>query len=49
MRGVLPAQQGAALFGGTIMENLRYGRLDATDEEVYAAAKAAQKEEQPHE
>lgn len=29
------------LFGGTIMENLRYGRLDATDEEVYAAAKAA--------
>ncbi|SJZ79179.1 ATP-binding cassette, subfamily B [Pilibacter termitis] len=29
------------LFKGTIMENLRYGRLDATDEEVYAAAKAA--------
>ncbi|GCF95658.1 ABC transporter [Enterococcus florum] len=29
------------LFKGTIMDNLRYGRLDATDEEVYAAAKAA--------
>ena len=29
------------LFKGTIMENLRYGRLDATDEEVIEAAKAA--------
>lgn len=29
------------LFNGTIMENIRYGRLDATDEEVVAAAKAA--------
>lgn len=29
------------LFEGTIMENLRYGRIDATDEEVIAAAKAA--------
>ena len=29
------------LFNGTIMENLRYGRLDATDEEVIEAAKAA--------
>lgn len=29
------------LFGGTIMENIRYGRLDATDDEVIAAAKAA--------
>ena len=29
------------LFNGTIMENIRYGRLDATDEEVIAAAKAA--------
>lgn len=29
------------LFKGTIMENIRYGRLDATDEEVYAASKAA--------
>ena len=29
------------LFNGTIRENIRYGRLDATDEEVIAAAKAA--------
>lgn len=29
------------LFKGTIMENIRYGRLDATDEEVIAATKAA--------
>lgn len=29
------------LFRGSIMENIRYGKLDATDEEVYAAAKAA--------
>ncbi|NLC33383.1 MAG: ABC transporter ATP-binding protein [Clostridiales bacterium] len=29
------------LFSGTIMENIRYGRLEATDEEVIAAAKAA--------
>lgn len=29
------------LFSGTIMENIRYGRLDATDEAVIAAAKAA--------
>ena len=29
------------LFSGTIMENIRYGRLDATDEEVIAAAKAS--------
>jgi len=33
--------QDAWLFKGTIMENIRYGRLDATDEEVIAAAKAA--------
>ena len=32
--------QDAVLFGGTIMENIRYGRLDATDEEVLDAAKA---------
>ena len=32
--------QDAVLFKGTIMENIRYGRLDATDEEVIAAAKA---------
>ena len=29
------------LYNGTIMENIRYGRLDATDEEVIKAAKAA--------
>lgn len=29
------------LYNGTIMENIRYGRLDASDEEVYAAAKLA--------
>ena len=29
------------LFKGSIMENIRYGRLDATDEEVIAAARAA--------
>lgn len=29
------------LFNGTIMENLRYGKLDASDEEVYKAASAA--------
>jgi ATP-binding cassette subfamily B protein len=44
-RGVLRGQVGmvlqdAVLFGGTIRDNIRYGRLDATDEEVVAAAKA---------
>ena len=34
-------QQETNLFTGTIMENIRYGKLDATDEEVYAAAKLA--------
>ena len=33
--------QDAHLFTGTILENIRYGRLDATDEEVKAAAKLA--------
>ena len=33
--------QDTNLFTGTVMENIRYGRLDATDEEVYAAAKIA--------
>ncbi len=33
--------QDAWLFGGTVMENLRYGRPDATDEEVIKAADAA--------
>ena len=32
--------QDAVLFKGTIMDNIRYGRLDATDEEVIEAAKA---------
>lgn len=31
--------QDTHLFTGTIKENIRYGKLDATDEEVYAAAK----------
>ena len=31
--------QDTHLFTGTIMENIRYGKLDATDEEVYKAAK----------
>lgn len=44
-RGVLRGQigmvlQDAVLFKGTIMENIRYGRLDATDDEVIAAARA---------
>ena len=33
--------QDTHLFTGTVMENIRYGRLDATDEEVVAAAKTA--------
>ena len=33
--------QDTHLFTGTIMENIRYGRLDATDEEVYGAARLA--------
>ncbi len=33
--------QDTHLFTGTVMENIRYGRLDATDKEVYAAAKLA--------
>lgn len=34
--------QDSFLFTGTIMDNIRYGRLDATDEECMAAAKAVQ-------
>ena len=34
-------QQDVYLFAGTIMENIRYGKPDATDEEIIAAAKAA--------
>jgi ATP-binding cassette, subfamily B, bacterial MsbA len=37
--GLVP--QEATLFGGTIAENIRYGRLDATDAELEAAARAA--------
>ena len=32
--------QDSFIFSGTIMDNIRYGKLDATDEEVIAAAKA---------
>ncbi len=34
--------QDSFLFSGTIMDNIRYGKLDASDEEVIAAAKAVQ-------
>ncbi|HEX5415925.1 MAG TPA: ABC transporter ATP-binding protein [Chloroflexota bacterium] len=37
--GIVP--QETLLFGGTIRENIRYGRLEATDEELIAAARAA--------
>ena len=37
--GIVP--QETLLFNTTVMENIRYGKLDATDEEVVAAAKAA--------
>ncbi|TCS80484.1 ABC transporter ATP-binding protein [Pectinatus cerevisiiphilus] len=37
--GIVP--QETMLFSDTIMHNIRYGRLDATDEEVITAAKAA--------
>jgi subfamily B ATP-binding cassette protein MsbA len=37
--GIVP--QETILFGGTIRENILYGRLDATDEEIIAAARAA--------
>ena len=33
--------QDTHLFTGTVMDNIRYGKLDATDEEVYAAARLA--------
>jgi len=35
-------QQEVMIFAGTVMENIRYGRLDATDEEVMEAAKKAE-------
>ena len=37
--GIVP--QETLLFSTTVLENIRYGRLDATDDEVIAAAKAA--------
>lgn len=41
--GLVP--QETMLFSTTVMENIRYGRLDATDEEVVKAARAANAEE----
>lgn len=40
-RNIAMVLQDTHLFSGTVMENIRYGRLDATDEEVVAAAKVA--------
>ncbi|MCL4827189.1 MAG: ABC transporter ATP-binding protein/permease [Caldilinea sp.] len=37
--------QDTYLFTGSVLENIRYGRLDATDEEVYAAARLANAEQ----
>ena len=37
--------QDSFIFSGTIMDNIRYGRLDATDEEVIAAAKTVRADE----
>lgn len=40
-RNIAMVLQDTNLFSGTVMENIRYGRLDATDEEVIQAAKTA--------
>ena len=40
-RNIAMVLQDTHLFTGTVMENIRYGRLDATDDEVVAAAKTA--------
>ena len=40
-RNIAMVLQDTHLFSGTVMENIRYGRLDATDDEVIAAAKTA--------
>ncbi len=44
-RNIAVALQNAILFSGTIADNIRFGRPEATDEEVIAAAKAAQAHE----
>jgi ATP-binding cassette subfamily B protein len=44
-RNIAVALQESVLFSGTIRDNIRYGRPEATDEEVVAAAKAAQAHE----
>jgi len=41
-RNITVALQNAVLFSGTVAENIRFGRPEATEEEVIAAAKAAQ-------
>ena len=41
-RNIAMALQNAILFSGTVAENIRFGRPEATEEEVIAAAKAAQ-------
>ena len=41
--GIVP--QETMLFNGSVYDNILYGRLDATEEEVYAAAKAANADE----
>ncbi|MDA8381734.1 MAG: ABC transporter ATP-binding protein [Betaproteobacteria bacterium] len=40
-RSIAVVEQNISLFNRTVLENLRYGRLDATDEEVYQAVEAA--------
>ncbi len=40
-KNIATVLQDTHLFSGTVMENIRYGRLDATDEEVIEAAKTA--------
>jgi ATP-binding cassette subfamily B protein len=41
-RNIGIVSQDVFLFSGSVLENIRYGRLDATDEEVFEAAKLAQ-------
>ena len=45
-RNVGILQQDVFLFAGTVRENIRYGRLDATDEEIVEAAKRAEVHEE---